>query len=126
MGLCPRGHPCTEGLEVTLSLFALSPCLLLLLSSLPLWHQCPTRWYWKLVPVSGAVSLPRLPVPLVTLSVCLFLPACLHLLLPPPGCEQRRWDLNPGVQRGPLCEPREGGKSSLFREGRPLPINLTG
>lgn len=82
MGLCPHGHPCTEGLEVTLSLFALSPCLLLLLSSLPLWHQCPTRWYWKLVPVSGAVSLSCLPVLLVTLSVCFCLPVCTSSSLP--------------------------------------------
>lgn len=59
------------GAEVTLSLSALSP-VPLPLPPLPLWHQCPTRWYWKLVPVSGAVSPPRLPASLVAWSVCLF------------------------------------------------------
>lgn len=79
-GLCLEAIPALGGVEVTLSLsLSLSAALPLptpaTLSSLPLWHQCPTRWYWKLVPVSGAVFLPCLPAPLV--AVCVSLSACL-------------------------------------------------
>eukprot|EP00069_Balaena_mysticetus_P016123 bmy_22627T0 len=49
--LCLEAVPALGVLEVTLSLSALSPLPPLPLSSLPLWHQCPTRWYWKLVPI---------------------------------------------------------------------------
>lgn len=120
-GAVEEAIPALGGLEVTLSLCPLPPPLLLL-PPLPLWHQCPTRWYWKLVPVSGAVSPPRLPALLVALSLCVsVLPACPLPLLLLPSCEQKTRDPGPGGQREPLCSPREEPNLLLTHRADPPP-----
>ena len=86
------------------------------LSSLPLWHQCPTRWYWKLVPVSGAVFLPCLPAPLV--AVCVSLSACLSRSL-------SYSPLLPVMSKGSRTQPCGTEGSPLGNQGKRVISALT-
>ena len=106
-GLCLKAMPAVGGAgSDSLSLSALLPLLTpATLSSLPLWHQCPTRWYWKLVPVSGAVSPPCLPALLVAVCLCVSscLPVPFPLLFSPAPCYEQRSGTQPwGTERSPL------------------------